>query len=151
MSHSAVAGARRYLVNQLIYFDEQSHLFLDTYFPDKTKDRTDMHNRIERYSQVLETLLRAEDSQLAHSLHEIAVLGSSVVVEYEEEGCCETFTLVFPTDVDLEANKISLLSPIGKQLLMRKKGDSFLMDTPSAPHRINIVDLKLTSLNDITG
>jgi transcription elongation GreA/GreB family factor len=50
-------------------------------------------------------------------------MGSTVTYVEEPAGAQRTVTLAYPAEADLAAKKISVLSPIGRSLLGRKRGD----------------------------
>jgi len=50
-------------------------------------------------------------------------MGSTVTYVEEPAGVRRTVTLAYPADADLAAKRISVLSPIGRSLLGRKRGD----------------------------
>ena len=50
-------------------------------------------------------------------------MGSTVTYIEEPSGARRSVTLAYPADADLAAGRISVLSPIGRGLLGRKRGD----------------------------
>ena len=52
------------------------------------------------------------------------------------------FELVDPAEADLEANKISTQSPLGKALKGQKRGAEVELDTPSGPSRYKVVGIR---------
>jgi regulator of nucleoside diphosphate kinase len=50
-------------------------------------------------------------------------MGSAVTYVEEPSGVRRTVTLAYPGDADLRLGKISVLSPVGRALLGRKRGD----------------------------
>ena len=60
----------------------------------------------------------------AHALASDRVaMGSTVTYLEETSGRSRTVTLAFPAEADLALGKVSVLSPIGRSLLGRKRGD----------------------------
>jgi regulator of nucleoside diphosphate kinase len=53
-------------------------------------------------------------------------------VTYVEQpsGVSRTLTLAYPADADLASRKLSVLSPIGRALIGRKRGDSLDVALP---------------------
>lgn len=140
MNHSTMGEVRSYLIKQLVFFDEQLPLFLDTYYPAPHKEKTVMHKSVEQYVVLLEKLLGLDDVTLMNVLNQIALIGSRVTVCYEE-GSQETFTVVLPTEVDPDHNRISFFSPLGNQLLSRAAGDRLNIETPGDPYPIQILEV----------
>ena len=50
-------------------------------------------------------------------------MGSTVTYVEEPSGMRRTVTITYPADADLALRKISVLSPIGRSLLGRRRGD----------------------------
>jgi regulator of nucleoside diphosphate kinase len=48
------------------------------------------------------------------------------------------YTLVFPVDADLSQGKISILEPIGADMLGYRVGDTFECDTPNGKRHIHV-------------
>ena len=71
---------------------------------------------------------------------DIVEVGSTVEIKMNSEKII--YTIVGPEDVDLENNKISNESPIGRVLLGRKKGEIVEADLPAGKIKIKI--LKIT-------
>ncbi|MGC5327124.1 GreA/GreB family elongation factor [Brevibacillus sp. SYSU BS000544] len=144
MNHSIVSGTRKHLVNQLLFFDEEQSNFLQDYFPDQGKEKQSMERFIQQYSQTLEKLLAMDDSYLAQSLLSVALLGSSVKVIFQDDGLEEQFTVVYPTEIDPDRNRISLLSPIGRQLLLVSPNDSIVLKTPVGEQNVLIGEINFS-------
>ncbi|CAG7657208.1 GreA/GreB family elongation factor [Paenibacillus allorhizosphaerae] len=142
MNPRIVNGSRTHLVNQLIFFDEQYTDFIHHYFPEQGTKRANMEKMIRKYAGMLETLLEQSDTDLAQSLNSVTLLGSRAKVVYEEDGYEDSFTVVFPTEIDPDQNRISFLSPIGKQLLFAAAGDRMILETPVGRHDVRIEDVK---------
>lgn len=134
-SHTSIHRSR--LANQLVYLDEQVPVLLDNY---PLQQKMKMRNSITHYVKIIVELLELDDANLAESLSEIAVIGSNVKLCYVEEGTHEVFKVVFPTEIDPDKNKISLFSPIGSQLLLRSRGEVFVLETPEAEYSVMIVE-----------
>lgn len=144
MNHSIVSGTRNHLISQLLFFDEEQSFFLHDYFPVHGKDKIDMEKFIQLYSQTLEKLLATDDSALAKSLLSITLLGSSVRVLYQDDGLEESFTIVYPTETDPDQNRISFLSPIGRQLLLVSPNDSVVLRTPVGEQAVLIGEINFS-------
>ena len=69
-------------------------------------------------------------------------LGSEVVVEDENTGSRETFSLVFGDSVEFEEGHVSMSSPIGLALVGRGVGDTTILKLPAMIRRLKIVELK---------
>ena len=68
---------------------------------------------------------------------------SKVTIKNKKNGASVTYTLVSEEEADLKAGKISTMSPIGKGLLGKKKGDIATITTPAGPMEFEIVNIAL--------
>lgn len=66
---------------------------------------------------------------------------SKVTIKNKKNGASFTYTLVTEEEADLKAGRISTMSPIGKGLLGKKKGDSALIKTPAGELEFEIVNI----------
>ncbi len=68
---------------------------------------------------------------------------SKVTIKNKKNGSSVTYTLVSEEEADLKAGKISTLSPIGKGLLGKKKGETAKIKTPAGEMEFEILDIGL--------
>jgi transcription elongation factor GreA len=68
---------------------------------------------------------------------------SKVTIKNKKNGANFTYTLVSEEEADLKTGKISTLSPIGKGLLGKKKGDSAKIKTPAGELEFEVVNISL--------
>jgi transcription elongation factor GreA len=66
---------------------------------------------------------------------------SRVTIKNKKNGASVTYTLVSEEEADLKAGKISTMSPIGKGLLGKKKGDTAKIQTPAGQMEFEIVKI----------
>ncbi|MGN7470591.1 GreA/GreB family elongation factor [Brevibacillus sp. SAFN-007a] len=144
MNPSILQGTRKHLIHQLVFFDEQYSLFFDQYVRDYGREKQMVDDCIQRYKQTLEQLLAKDDSALYESLKAVALLGSSVRVLFEEDGFEESFTVVFPTDSDPDHNRISFLSPIGRQLLLTAPHNRIVLESPVGRQQVLVREISFT-------
>ena len=67
---------------------------------------------------------------------------SKVTIRNRRNNMQVTYTLVSEEEADLKAGKISTLSPIGKGLLGKKKGDVALIKTPAGEMEFEIISIE---------
>ncbi|MCA0755146.1 GreA/GreB family elongation factor [Paenibacillus sp. N4] len=127
------------LINQLVYFDDEKAKFLKPYFDDKSKERADLDRLLTSYCKELEHIVSDFNETTIHST---VLIGSQVKLRYEDDGSCETYTVVFPNEAQPELNRISFLSPIGRKLLLSKVMQSHELDLPLGVTKINIEDIE---------
>ncbi|CAN7267122.1 GreA/GreB family elongation factor [Paenibacillus sp. LjRoot56] len=132
---------RSRLVDQLVFLDEQMTMYLDGY---PSQQKIQVNKSIKQYVKILERLLELDDVNLVKTLSKVTVIGSNITICYEEEGSNEVFTVVLPTEIDPDQNRISLFSPIGNQLLSKSTGETFILQTPEAEYSVRIVGTALS-------
>ena len=71
------------------------------------------------------------------------VFGSTVTLEDINTGSGITYQLVGPFESDINENKISVTSPIGKAIIGRSVGDEVTVKTPGGTREFEIVDISV--------
>jgi transcription elongation factor GreA len=71
------------------------------------------------------------------------VFGSTVTLEDINAGGGITYQLVGPFESDLDENKISVTSPIGKALIGKSVGDEITVKTPGGTREFEVVDVNI--------
>lgn len=66
---------------------------------------------------------------------------STVTIKNKKNGASFTYTLVSEEEADLKAGKISTMSPIGKGLLGKKKGESAKIQTPAGEMEFEVLNI----------
>ncbi|MFD2442450.1 GreA/GreB family elongation factor [Bacillus sp. CGMCC 1.16607] len=69
-------------------------------------------------------------------------IGSSISVKYLDDDEEEHYTICFPEEIDPDYGKISIFSPIGRQLLLKNLDEEISLEIPTGTLRIKIVDIK---------
>jgi regulator of nucleoside diphosphate kinase len=72
---------------------------------------------------------------------DVVTMGSRVCLRELESGDLWTFTLCYPADMDIEKNRISVLSPVGTAIIGQRVGDIVDWPTPLGSVRIQIEEL----------
>lgn len=70
----------------------------------------------------------------------ITMRSTAVLVDVET-GEKMVYTLVFPADADISQGKISILEPVGADMLGYRVGDTFDCDTPNGKRHIYIEEI----------
>lgn len=68
---------------------------------------------------------------------------SKVTIKNKKNGASFTYTLVSEEEADLKLGKISTMSPIGKGLLGKKKGDVARIKTPAGEMEFEVMDIAI--------
>ena len=66
---------------------------------------------------------------------------STVTIKNKKNGASFTYTLVSEEEADLKAGKISTMSPIGRGLLGKKKGESAKIKTPAGEMEFEVLNI----------
>jgi transcription elongation factor GreA len=66
---------------------------------------------------------------------------SKVTIKNKKNGASVTYTLVSEEEADLKTGKISTMSPIGRGLLGKKKGDVARIKTPAGEMEFEVVNI----------
>jgi len=74
---------------------------------------------------------------------EKVVFGSTVTIEDTETGERTAYKLVGPFESDIQQNKISVTSPIGKALIGKVAGDEVRVKTPGGLRVLQVVDIRI--------
>ena len=93
----------------------------------------------DRISKIEEILKNAEIVTYHHS--EVVQIGSSVTVQKIGDKTEKNYTIVGSEEANTAQLKISNLSPLGKELMSKKQGDTFKLTTP-----VGVVDYKIISI-----
>jgi transcription elongation factor GreA len=68
---------------------------------------------------------------------------SKVTIKNKKNGASVTYMLVSEEEADLKAGKISTVSPIGKGLLGKKKGEVVIIKTPAGDMEFEVVNISI--------
>jgi transcription elongation factor GreA len=71
----------------------------------------------------------------------VVTLGSSVSIKKDGEKDAHAYTIVGSEETNMLERKLSHLSPLGEALLGKRKGDSFVFDTPRGKQKYTVVDV----------
>jgi transcription elongation factor GreA len=72
---------------------------------------------------------------------ERVVFGSTVAIEEIGTGKRITYQLLGPLESDLERDRISVTSPIGRALIGKRVGDEVSVKTPGGVREFEIIDI----------
>ena len=98
-----------------------------------------IEDTVNRIAEIQETLDKAEVVSQVSSDH--VDVGTEVTVE-DPEGKTQTFLIVGETEADPINHKITIQSPIGSALHMKKTGDQISITTPAGEAIYTIKEIK---------
>ena len=93
----------------------------------------------DRINKIEDILKNAEIVTFQHS--ETVNMGSTVTIQKLSDKVEKTYTIVGSEESNTAQLKISNISPLGKELMGKKKGDTFKLTTPAG-----VVDYKIISI-----
>ena len=68
----------------------------------------------------------------------VVTMNSRVRVRDLKSGETETYTLVYPESANIREEKLSVLAPLGRALLGRRKGQTVTVDAPAGRRRLKV-------------
>ncbi|MBM4272102.1 MAG: transcription elongation factor GreA [Deltaproteobacteria bacterium] len=71
------------------------------------------------------------------------VFGSTVTLEDMNSGAGITYRLVGPLESDIDENRISVTSPLGKALIGKSVGEEVIVETPGGTREFEIVNISI--------
>lgn len=129
MNHN-IPQHREHLVQQMVYIDENIKELTNLYNA-STPVQEQLKNFFHLYLLELEELLSADQkSNLISSLPKVYI-GTRVTVLFDDENDTEDFIICFPEESDPDSGCISFLSPVGRQLLLKKMGEKVMLKVPT--------------------
>ncbi len=63
-------------------------------------------------------------------------MNSRITIRDEDSGEVFSYRLAFPAEADISTGRISVLTPLGSELLGRRAGESFGYDSPGGRRRV---------------
>lgn len=132
------------IIKNLVLLEEEYPRILEQYYPVLTSGREEFLDRITQYvrklNQVVQEITVREDAS-----HEFpfVVLGSCVEMEDMEDSALYRYRIVCPSKRSLEQGCVSLVSPIGTALLLKKVNEEVSVETPGGVYRYRIRSVTL--------
>ncbi len=97
-----------------------------------------VEGRIKELEVLLATARVIEDTPT----HEVAGVGSTVVIKEEGSNKDETYSIVGAAEADPHNGRISNESPLGKALTGHKAGDKIVVEAPAGSYKVHLVSVK---------
>ncbi len=101
------------------------------------QEAREMQAAIEERIKQLEQILK--DPQIvSHKKGDTVSLGSSVVIQKDDEKETHEYHIVGSEEADMQERKISYISPLGDAMMGKKKGETFTFETPNGKQNYTI-------------
>lgn len=94
-----------------------------------------------RLSKLVDKLSRADIIDSSELPKDRAVFASHVVLENIDTGENVKYQLVGPDESDIEEGRISVTSPLGKEILGRKPGDEITLVVPGGKRSYELIEI----------
>lgn len=94
-----------------------------------------------RIAKLEDTLSKARVVDESKIDNDKAYILSEVKIKNHTNGKTDTYTLVAPEEADFKERKISIKSPIGKELLGHEVGDVVDVDVPAGTMELEILEI----------
>ncbi len=128
---------RKEVADQLEYAKSLGDLSENAEYHEARDLQAEIENRISR----LETMLQNVEI-ISSKSSDTVVAGSTVTVQPTGKKEQQVFIIVGSEEIDTDSGKISFNSPIGKELIGKKKGDTVTVKTPRGEIEYTIVSVK---------
>ncbi|WP_147533498.1 GreA/GreB family elongation factor [Bacillus marasmi] len=128
------------LLKQLVYIDENIQELTELYIA-STPVQERIKNFYHLYTLEVEDLLKQNKGN--RSVHDFpkVFIGTKVTVLYEDDDETEDYVICFPEQSNPDEGYISFLSPVGKQLLLRKIGENISLKIPTGSVSVTIKEI----------
>jgi transcription elongation factor GreA len=107
---------------------------------DEYKSAREAQAEMEDKIAEIENILQDAQIVKAHS-HAVVSVGATVTVVKKGTKTEHVYHVVSPSEADLATNKISYESPLGASMMHKKKGDSFVFQTPKGKTEYTVVNI----------
>jgi len=128
---------RKEIADSLEYAKSLGDLSENAEYQEARDAQAQLENRIIK----LESILQSAEIVSSHKTDHVSV-GSIVTVQKEGTRTPQTFTLVGSEEIDTEAGKISVNSPVGRGLLRKKKGETATVMTPAGEFSYKVIKIE---------
>lgn len=134
------------LLLHMVNMEHDKNMLVDEYFPEQTKERNRFRDLLENYITKIDFLIRNNLSIGENSENSLpfVVINSDVEVLDMKTNDVFYYRMVTPYN-NKEANDVSIFSPVGKSLLLKKVGDEVTINTPGGKLKYKIQSIKLAA------
>ncbi len=70
-----------------------------------------------------------------------AVFGSKIIIENLDTGDSSEYQLVGPDESDIDKGRISVSSPLGKEIIGKRPGDEFALQAPGGRRNFELLEI----------
>lgn len=128
---------KRALLQQISEVEEIRSQQMEQYVLQHTLEHKRLEQLLDQYIKQLQALVAMHEPPQ----QQLVLLNHDIEIQYMEDGFTDKLCIVLPQYVDPESGKISLLSPVGQQLLLAPLHSELDLQTPAGPARIKIITI----------
>ncbi|MFJ5760367.1 GreA/GreB family elongation factor [Neobacillus sp. NPDC093182] len=139
MNHS-LHLTKNYYAQQLNYIDENIKELTNLYLS-STPIQERLKHFFNLYVLEVEDLLKTNKRNEIISFFPKVFIGTKVTVLYDEENETEDYVICYPEQSDPDSSYISFLSPVGRQLLLKKIGEKISLKIPTGEISVTIQEI----------
>lgn len=128
---------RKEIAQKLEFAKSLGDLSENAEYQEARQDQAEIEDRILTISSILST------AEIIHKRKgDVVCVGSTVVIKKKGEKEAQQYQIVGSEEADMQAGKISNLSPIGAALIGKDKGDIAIYETPKGEIVCKILEIK---------
>lgn len=132
------------LLAHLVDYEERRSNIINLYFPEYNRQREEFEELINGYISALDDVVKnVSFSDKAGNDFPFVCLNSVVEIEDVEEIETFNYKIIEPEAINTEIDSITILSPMGKALLCKKKGETVSVNAPSGVYRYRVKSIRL--------
>ena len=121
-----------------IFITENDRRRLGTMLQDPRLSRTEQPQYLHALETELERAYGVDPTELPH---DVVTMNSTVEIRDLASDETETYTLVYPEQANIHADRISVLAPLGTAILGCRVGDVVRVKTPSGARRVRVEEI----------
>ena len=139
MSHSESWSVQKNVMHeQLLQLEEIRSHQMEQYVLQHNVEHKRLEQLLDQYIQYIKNLLTLSEPPA----QQLVLLHHDIEIEYLEDGFIDKYCIVLPHETNPEEGKISLLSPVGRQLLLAPIHSELELETPAGIMKIRIVTIE---------
>jgi len=139
MSHSQSWSVQKsFMHEQLLQLEEIRSHQMEQYVLQHNLEHKRLEQLLDQYIQHTKNLLSLSEPPMQQRV----LLHHDIEIEYVEDGFVDKYCIVLPHETNPEEGKISLLSPVGRQLLLAPLHSELDLETPAGIVRIKIITIE---------
>ncbi|HAW70494.1 MAG TPA: transcription elongation factor GreAB [Firmicutes bacterium] len=132
------------LLQQLVSIEEQKEQQINNFLCTSPRERDECIQILKKYLNCLDQILRtAERNNTAQDEMPFVTVDSYVQLYDYETATIDEFRVISPFNEQVEFNDISFLSPLGKELLMKKVDEEVIVKAPGGTFRYRIESIRM--------